>query len=67
MKRKSIQQKAQEVNAFCKRHRCESCPLIMTEYCQRGSEEPKAIEEAYKTMKNSFFSKELNLPKEKKR
>lgn len=65
MKGKSVQQKAQEVNAFCKRHKCELCPLIMTEYCQKGSEEPKAIEEAYEIMVNSFFFKNLNLPKEK--
>ena len=47
MKRKSTYEKKQELKAFCRRQKCESCPLVTKAYCMLGDESPKAIDEAY--------------------
>lgn len=53
MKRLSVEEKKIVVQRYCKRQKCESCCLLMTEFCQLGNESPRAINEAFDTlMKN---------------
>ena len=50
MKRKSTYEKKQELEAFCRRQKCESCPLVTKAYCMLGDESPEAVDEAYDKM-----------------
>ena len=53
MKRFTGEEKKSVVQRYCKRQKCDSCCLLMTEFCQLGNESPKAINEAFDTlMKN---------------
>lgn len=35
------------LDEFCRRRKCKSCPLIMTDYCQLGDKRPNAIKAAF--------------------
>lgn len=52
MKRKSVKEKKQELEAFCNSRKCDQCPLILTEYCQENDTSPEQISKAYKIMNN---------------
>lgn len=58
MRRFSIEEKKNVVQRYCKRQKCESCCLLMTEFChQLGNESPKAINEAFDILvKNRKFN-----------
>ena len=43
----NIAYKKKTLDDFCKRCKCESCPLVTTEYCQLGDKRPNAIKAAF--------------------
>lgn len=39
--------KKKTLDDFCKHRKCKECPLIITEYCQRGDKSASAINKAF--------------------
>ena len=50
MEHKSIYEKKQELEAFCRQQMCVNCPLVTDAYCMLADESPEAVDEAYEKM-----------------